>query len=178
MDIFTLASTKRRTDLMRMAGVVPEQIFSPPPKTLLTKDIEGRSFEYHLRKKVIFSQGDPADAVFYLQSGRVKVTVVSKQGKEATVGLLGAGDFFGEGCLAGQALRTSTATVTDDANFLRLHKKAVLRLLRTDQKFSQLFRTYLLYRNIRFQRGPARPAIQFERKAVGSNPPFARAIWQ
>jgi CRP-like cAMP-binding protein len=100
---------------------------------------------------VIFAQGDPADAVFYVQEGRVKLTVVSKQGKEAIVALLGADEFFGEGCLAGQPMRMSTATATEDTTVLRLRKKAMVRLLHTDQRFSELFTAYLLSRNIRFE---------------------------
>ena len=81
---------------------------------------------------MIFSQGDPADAVFYVQTGRVKLTVVSNQGKEAIVALLGADEFFGEGCLAGQPLRLSTATAAEGTTVLRLRKKAMVRLLHTD----------------------------------------------
>ena len=103
------------------------------------------------RKQAIFSQGDPADAVFYLQKGRVKLTVVSKQGKEAVVGFVGPDMFFGEGCLAGQHLRMSTATATEDATILRFEKKGMIRLLHADPKFSELFTTYLLSRNIRFE---------------------------
>jgi len=100
---------------------------------------------------VIFSQGDPADAVFFLQKGQVKLTVVSKRGKEATVGRLGADEFFGEGCLAGQPLRMSTATVTQDATVLRIQKKEAFRLLHADQEFSELFTAYLVSRNNRFE---------------------------
>jgi CRP/FNR family transcriptional regulator, cyclic AMP receptor protein len=121
------------------------------PKTFLTRVSEGKSAASYRRKQVIFAQGDPADAVFYLQKGRVKLTVVSKQGKEAIVALLGADEFFGEGCLAGQPLRMSTATATEDATVLRLRKKAMVRLLHTDPRFSELFTTCLLSRNIRFE---------------------------
>jgi CRP-like cAMP-binding protein len=100
---------------------------------------------------VIFAQGDPADAVFYVQKGRVKLTVISKQAKEAIVALLGADEFFGEGCLAGQPMRMSTATATEDTTVLRLRKKAMVRLLHTDPRFSELFTAYLLSRNIRFE---------------------------
>ncbi len=121
------------------------------PKAILARVGEGRSVASFRRKQVIFSQGDLADAVFYVQKGRVKLSVVSKQGKEAVVALLGSDEFFGEGCLAGQPLRMSTATATEDATVLRLRKKAMVRLLRTDRKFSELFTTYLLSRNIRFE---------------------------
>ena len=134
-----------------MAAEAPKRILPFNPKTFLARVNDGRSVESYRRKQVIFSQGDPADAVFYVQKGRVKLTVVSKQGKEAIVALLGADEFFGEGCLAGQPLRMSTATATDDATVLRLRKKAMVRLLHTDPRFSELFTTYLLSRNIRFE---------------------------
>ena len=121
------------------------------PKAILARVGGGRSVASFRRKQVIFAQGDPADAVFYVQKGHVKLTVVSKRGKEAVVALLGSGEFFGEGCLAGQPLRMSTATASEDATVLRLRKKAMVRLLHTDRKFSELFMTYLLSRNIRYE---------------------------
>ena len=90
-------------------------------KAILTRVSEGRSVASYRRKQVIFSQGDPADAVFYVQKGRVKLTVVSKQGKEAIVALLGADEFFGEGCLAGQPLRMSTAAADEDTTVPRVN---------------------------------------------------------
>jgi CRP-like cAMP-binding protein len=134
-----------------MAARAPKPTLTFNPKSLLTRVSEGRSVESYQRKQVIFRQGDPAHAVLYVQKGRVKLTVVSKQGKEAVVALLGADEFFGEGCLAGQPLRMSTATATEDATILCLHKKGMVRLLHTDKKFSELFTTYLLSRNIRFE---------------------------
>jgi CRP-like cAMP-binding protein len=121
------------------------------PKSILSKVNGGKSVKSYLRQQAIFSQGDPADAVFYLQKGRVRLTVVSKQGKEAIVGLVGADEFFGEGCLAGQAMRMSTATATEDATVLQIQRKAMVRLLHNDAKFSGLFTTYLLSRNVRFE---------------------------
>jgi CRP/FNR family cyclic AMP-dependent transcriptional regulator len=134
-----------------MAAEAPKRTLTFDPKILLAKVNEGKSVESYRRKQVIFSQGDPADAVFYVQKGRVKLTVVSKQGKEAIVALLGADEFFGEGCLAGQPLRMSTATANEDTTVLRLRKKSMVRLLHTDQRFSELFTAYLLARNIRFE---------------------------
>ncbi len=134
-----------------MAAEAPKRILPFNPKTFLTRVNDGKSVESYRRKQAIFSQGDPADAVFYVQEGRVKVTVVSKQGKEAIVALLGADEFFGEGCLAGQPLRMSTAAATEDTTVLRLRKKAMVRLLHTDPRFSELFTTYLLSRNIRYE---------------------------
>jgi len=125
----------------------------PPfdPKALLERVEGGKTVSSYQRKEVIFAQGDPADLVYYVQKGRVKLTVVSKQGKEAVVGLVNTDMFFGEGCLAGQQLRMSTATATEDATILCIRKKAMIRLLHTDAKFSELFTTYLLSRNIRFE---------------------------
>ncbi len=134
-----------------MANRVPRRTFRLNTKTPLTRVSEGKSVASYRRKEAIFAQGDPADAVFYVQTGRVKLTVVSKQGKEAIVALLGPDEFFGEGCLAGQHLRMSTATAIEDATILRLDKKVMVRLLHTDAKFSEMFTTYLLSRNIRFE---------------------------
>ena len=121
------------------------------PKALLERVDGGKSVAVYGRKQVVFSQGDPADAVHFVQKGRVKLTVVSKQGKEAVVGFVGADMFFGEGCLAGQQCRMSTATATEETSILSFRKKAMMRLLHTDHKFSELFTTYLLSRNVRFE---------------------------
>jgi len=121
------------------------------PKALVGRVNHGKSVVTIRRKEAIFSQGDAADAVFYLQNGAVKLTVVSKQGKEAVVGIVGPDMFFGEGCLAGQHTRISTATATADAAVIRFEKKGMIRLLHTNPKFSELFTAYLLSRNIRFE---------------------------
>ena len=121
------------------------------PKAFLASVGEGRSL---LKRKVgqtIFSQGDPADALFFLQKGKVKVTTVSQQGKEAVVAILGAADFFGEGCLAGQPLRISTVAALADCSIARLDKVAVINILHEQPAFSELFMTYLLARNIRME---------------------------
>jgi len=103
------------------------------------------------KKQNFFAQGDPADAVFYLQTGKVRLTVVSKTGKEATVGILSDGSFFGEGSLAGQALRMGSATAMTDCAVLRIEKKAMMRSLHREHTLSDLFVTYLLARNIRYE---------------------------
>jgi CRP-like cAMP-binding protein len=125
----------------------------PPfdPKALLKRVSEGGSVASFLRKQVIFAQGEPADAVFYVQKGRVRLSVVSKQGKEAVVGFVGADEFFGEGCLAGQQLRMSTATAAEEVVVVGIPKKAMVRLLHTDPKFAEIFTAHLLSRNIRFE---------------------------
>jgi CRP/FNR family transcriptional regulator, cyclic AMP receptor protein len=121
------------------------------PKAFLEKVERGKSVIVYGRKQVVFSQGDAADVVYYVKKGRVKLTVVSQQGKEAVVGLVGADMFFGEGCLAGQQCRMSTATATEETTILSFPKKAMIRLLHTDRKFSELFTAYLLSRNVRFE---------------------------
>jgi CRP-like cAMP-binding protein len=103
------------------------------------------------KKQTIFAQGDAADAVFYIQEGKVRLTVVSKIGKEATLGILSEGQFFGEGSLAGQTLRMGSATAMTDCDLLRIDKKAMMLALHREHKFSDLFVTYLLARNIRYE---------------------------
>jgi CRP-like cAMP-binding protein len=134
-----------------MAPKLTKRIPPFDAEPILNRVGEGKSVASYRRKQVIFAQGEPADAVFYLQKGRVKLTVVSKQGKEAIVALLAPDQFFGEGCLAGQPLRMSTATAAEDATVLRFRKKAMVRLLHADPKFSEMFTTYLLSRNIRIE---------------------------
>jgi CRP/FNR family cyclic AMP-dependent transcriptional regulator len=111
----------------------------------------GRGFVVFPKKQGIFAQGDTADAVFYVQTGKVKLTVISKTGKEATIGILGEGDFFGEACLAGQPLRMLTATAMTDCTVLRITKKAMMEALHREHEFSDLFVAYLLARNIRYE---------------------------
>ncbi|MFZ0862125.1 MAG: Crp/Fnr family transcriptional regulator [Candidatus Sulfotelmatobacter sp.] len=121
------------------------------PQAFLATISEGRKFVLFPRKQTIFAQGDAADAVFYIQTGKVKLTVVSKTGKEATIGILGDGDFFGEGGLAGQLLRMSSATAMTDCAVLRIDKKAMMEALHREHEFSDLFVAYLLARNIRYE---------------------------
>src|SRR5438874_7401548 len=103
------------------------------------------------KKQTIFAQGSPADAVFYLRTGKVKLAVVSKTGKEATIGILSERSFFGEGSLAGQALRMGTATAMTDCSVLRIEKKAMMRALHREHALSDMFVAYLLTRNIRYE---------------------------
>jgi CRP/FNR family cyclic AMP-dependent transcriptional regulator len=102
-------------------------------------------------KKAIFSQGEPAETIFYVRKGRVKLTVLSKDGREAVTGILVTGDFFGEGCLAGQPLRMSTAAVLGESIILRLEKKLIVRLLQEQPAFAAHFIKHLLARNIRIE---------------------------
>ena len=125
----------------------------PPfnPKSFLAVVGEGRSIGEYRKDQIVFSQGDPADAVFYIQSGKVKVTVVSEQGKEAVVAMLGTNDFFGEGCLAGQAQRIATVATMTDSVIVRLEKAAILRVIHQEPAFSEMFIAHLLARAIRVE---------------------------
>jgi CRP/FNR family transcriptional regulator, cyclic AMP receptor protein len=104
-----------------------------------------------LRKQTIFKQGETADAVFYIQQGKVTLSVVSKNRKEATLGVLNKGDFFGEGSLAGQQLRMESANAMTDCEVLRIDSKAMMLALHREHAFSELFIAYLLARNIRYE---------------------------
>ena len=117
----------------------------------LAKINEGRTTAVYEKNEAVFAQGDPANAIFYLQKGKVKLTVVSNSGKEAVVALLGSGDFFGEGCLARQALRVSTATAMDECSVMRLEKARMIRVLHEEPAFSELFVAHLLSRSIRVE---------------------------
>lgn len=121
------------------------------PKAFLASVGAGRNPMKMRAGQVVFAQGDPADALFYVQKGRVKVTTVSSQGKEAVVAILGLGDFFGEGCLVGQPLRISTVVAVADALIARLDKAAVIRLLHEEPAFSELFMAHLLARHVRME---------------------------
>ncbi len=121
------------------------------PHVFLATIGNGRTVLTFSRKQAIFAQGDAADAVFYIQEGKVRLTVVSKAGKEATIGILKDGDFFGEGSLAGQPLRMGSATAMTDCAILRIDKKAMMEALHREHEFSDLFVAYLLARNIRYE---------------------------
>jgi CRP/FNR family cyclic AMP-dependent transcriptional regulator len=121
------------------------------PQTLLAKVGKSRIQADYRKNQNIFSQGDPAEAIFYLLKGRVKLTVISKEGKEAVIAILGPGDFFGEGCLAGQLLRMSTAAAISESSIIRLEKAGVIRALHDDPAFSELLLRHLLTRNIRIE---------------------------
>ena len=110
-----------------------------------------RTVSAYQNGQVIFSQGEPADSIFYIQEGQVKLTVLSEQGKEAIVAILGSGDFCGEGCLAGQPRRMATAAAMDDCKIMRLEKAAMIRLLHDEQDFSERFMAHLLARNVRVE---------------------------
>jgi len=121
------------------------------PKSFVAKVGDGRSIERFGKDQIVFAQGDPADAVFYIQKGKAKVTVVSEQGKEAVVAIFGTSEFFGEGCLAGQAQRISTVTAMTDCVVMRLEKAAVVDVIHREPAFSEMFIAHLLGRTIRVE---------------------------
>src|ERR1700685_2991290 len=120
-------------------------------KTFLSTISGGRKIVAFAKKRTIFVQGDPSDAVFYVQKGKVKLTVLSQIGKEATIGILNKGDFFGEGCLTGQPVRLCSATAISDCSVMRIDKKSMMEVLHREHSFSDMFVTYLLTRNIRYE---------------------------
>ena len=124
-------------------------LFNPP--NFLAKVGPGKSTLRTSAHQLIFSQGDAADAVFYVQAGQVKLTVVSEQGKEAIIAMLEPGSFFGEGCLAAQLVSMATATAVENSVLVRIDKQAMIRVLHDEPSFSELFLMYLLSRNIRIQ---------------------------
>jgi CRP-like cAMP-binding protein len=136
-----------------MTPVVAAKKLSPfdPKKFLSTINGGGRKIEAFPKKQTIFAQGDSSDAVFYIQEGKVKLTVVSKIGKEATIGILNEGDFFGEACLTGQLLRLCSATTMTDCSVMKIDKKSMIEVLHREHTFSDMFVAYLLTRNIRYE---------------------------
>jgi CRP/FNR family cyclic AMP-dependent transcriptional regulator len=120
-------------------------------KSFLARVGDGRSISKYRKSQIVFSQGDPGDAVFYIQKGKAKLTVVSEQGKEAVIAILGADEFFGEGCLAGQAQRIATVTAMSDSVIARLEKAAIIRVIHEEPAFSELFIAHLLGRSIRVE---------------------------
>jgi CRP/FNR family cyclic AMP-dependent transcriptional regulator len=121
------------------------------PKIFLSTIDHGRTIAAFAKKQPIFAQGDSSDAVFYIQQGKVKLTVLSSRGKEATIGILTEGDFFGEGCLTGQHLRLCSASAMTESSVMRIEKKAMTAVLHSEHEFSDLFVAHLLTRNIRYE---------------------------
>ncbi len=121
------------------------------PKMFLSKVNGGRTISDYRKDQVVYSQGAPADSVFYIQTGKVKITVLSEQGKEAVVSILGKDDFFGEGCLAGQARRLATAMAMTECVIARMEKADIIRVIHQEPAFAELFIAHLLARNIRVE---------------------------
>ena len=151
--------TTSRTETGTVVGLLPEKKIRRPaagtlpfnPKTFLAKVGHGKTTLRAPKGQLMFSQGDAADAVFYVQAGRVKLTVLSQHGKEAVVGVLEHGSFFGEGCLVGQRACMATAIALDASTIVRIEKSAMIRVLHDESSFSELFTAYLLSRNGRIQ---------------------------
>jgi CRP-like cAMP-binding protein len=121
------------------------------PKAFLATVNRGHTVTDLRKDEVVFTQSAPADAVFYVQKGKIKIVVTSKQGKEAVVGILGPGEFFGEGCLIGQPLRLATAKAMTESQVVRVSKAEMLRVLHAEPSFAELFMTHLLTRNSRVE---------------------------
>jgi CRP/FNR family cyclic AMP-dependent transcriptional regulator len=135
-----------------MIAVAPtKQLIKFDPKTFLSTVNDGRKIEAFPKKQMIFAQGDSSDAVFYIKDGKVKLTVVSQLGKEATIGILSEGAFFGEGCLTGQPLRQCSATAMTECSVMNIDKKSMNYVLHREHAFSDMFVAYLLARNIRYE---------------------------
>lgn len=160
----TMRKTKARRGfpsskfVSRDVTVVPQRIAASQEKSasfdsvsLLSKLGSGKSNREYLENENVFSQGDAADAVFYIQSGKVKLNVVSKNGKEAVIAILPDDHFFGEGCLAGQPVRMATASALQRSTIVRVERQVMLGLLRRESEFAQQFLTHLLSRNIRME---------------------------
>ena len=132
-----------------MPDDMPPLLFDP--KIFLAKADLGRTISRYRTNDVVFTQGDPAESVFYISTGKVKVSVISKQGKEAVVAIMGPDEFCGEGCLAGQARRMATATAITDCEIMRLERKILLKVLHDEPAFSEMFIAHLLKRTIRVE---------------------------
>jgi CRP/FNR family transcriptional regulator, cyclic AMP receptor protein len=138
------------TSLMELRMTDKRKRSFDPKVFLATADV-GRSISNYGPNEVIFAQGDPADAVFFVEEGKVKITVVSEQGKEAVLAIHQNGDFFGEGCLTGQPRRLATVAALTECTIMRLAKDAIVSVLHDEPKFSDLFMSYLLTRNARVE---------------------------
>jgi CRP-like cAMP-binding protein len=121
------------------------------PRAFLAKVADGQTVTRYIERQAVFAQGDPADSIFYIHNGKVKVTVLSNHGKEAVVAILGTGQFFGEGCLAGQTHRMASVTAITECTIARLEKRVVVKVLHEEPAFSTLFISYLLARNVRIE---------------------------
>ena len=131
--------------------VAAKKISKFDTKTFLSTINGGRKIVAFPKKQTMFVQGDSSGAVFYIQEGKVKLTVVGTRGKEATIAILNEGDFFGEGCLTGQPLRLCYATAMTDCSVMRIDKKSMIEVLHREHSFSDMFVAYLLTRNIRYE---------------------------
>jgi CRP-like cAMP-binding protein len=147
----TVNSPTVKANIVKIPRVAAKNKRGFDPHAFLATIGEGRKLLHFKNKQRVFTQGDAADAVFYVQTGKVKLTVVSKIGKEATIGILSDGDFFGEGSLSGQTLRMGSATAMTDCAVMRIDKKTMMDALHREHELSDLFVAYLLSRNIRYE---------------------------
>jgi len=144
-----IRNSRKGAIVARVAGAKTQKQFDT--KTFLTIINGGRKILTFRKKQTIFAQGDSSDAVFYVQKGKVKLTVVAKSGKEATIGILKEGDFFGEGCLTGQPLRLCSAIAISDCAVMRIEMKTMLKVLHEEHAMSDMFVKYVLTRNLQYE---------------------------
>ena len=152
-NAYSLSAGPRTATMRPPGGISLAATQAAPfnPKTFLAQVGDSRTTLQCQKHQILFAQGDTANAVFYVQAGRVKLSVVSRQGKEAVVAMLERGNFFGEGCLAGQQVRMATATSLDNSSIVRIDKQAMIDVLYDEPAFSELFMSHLLTRNLRIQ---------------------------
>jgi len=146
-----ISRTKFGPTLLREQAVGATPMSTFHPQTFLKQADNGKTTLKFPKKQILFSQGDASNAVFYIQAGKVKLTVVSRRGKEAVIVILKPGSFLGEECLAEQPVHLATATVVEDARIVRIDKQSMIQLLEDDRPFSALFLAYMLARNVRIQ---------------------------
>jgi CRP-like cAMP-binding protein len=149
----TIGGFRERTPALTRQRVKPKTKSKPPfdLKVFLNKANRGRTVAEYRANERVFVQGETANAIFYIKKGEIKLTVLSKQGKEAVVAILRSGDFFGEGCLAGQPLRMASAVAMSECSVMKVEKAVVLRLLHEEPSFAELFMAHLLSRNIKIE---------------------------
>jgi CRP-like cAMP-binding protein len=135
----------------RIAGMTKKKLPALDPVALLAQPGKGRRTIKYRKKQILFSQGDPADAIFYVQSGKLKASVVSERGKEAVAAIIGPDEFFGEACMAGQTRRLVTVSAMTEAVVVRIEKEAMIRLIQERSSFSQMFMAHILNRTIRVE---------------------------
>jgi hypothetical protein len=148
------------------------------PKVFLSKVDGGRATSDYRKDQIVYRQGDPADSVFYIRNGKVKATVVSEQGKEAVVALLGADDFFGEGCLAGQPLRLSTASAMAQCVIVRIAKADITRVIQRRAGVCRVIYLAPLGPQQSCRGGPGRSTVQFERETPSTDTSASGEFWQ
>ena len=148
---FSTGSMRAESFLLERSIMARTRLAALNLETFLTKAGSGKTRLVSPKKHTIYSQGDAADAVFYIQSGKVKLTVVSQQGKEAVIAILEPGAYFGESCLAGVTVRPATVTAVEDSTLVRIDKATMIRLLHEEPRFAELFMSYLLAHGVRIQ---------------------------